>query len=145
MPDHYYVSIIFSIASLFFWYSNCQTSKLFAAETLLKFYGTQKSNAFQSWLIIKHPNIYIIKHSALFVVHAFQLRNTKCFTNRTQFIIVPLLGVVPHDCLFYFQDFPEGEKRGKLLKSNAYNVFLHNLLEDLCKQFFTNLFQLLMR
>lgn len=40
MPDHY-VSIIFSIASLFLRYSNCQTSKLFVAEPILKFYGIQ--------------------------------------------------------------------------------------------------------
>lgn len=74
-----------------------------------------KSDTFQSWLIIKSPNIYIIKCSALFVAHAFQLRNTKCFTNRTRFIIVPLLGGLQHDCQYYISKaFLRAKKKKKV-------------------------------
>lgn len=137
MPDHYCVSIIFFNCFIIFFGTatvrplNCLQQKHFSS------FKAPKSDTFQSCLIIKNPNIYIIKPSALFVAHAFQLRNTKCFTSRTQFIIVPLLGAVQHDCLYYIsRTFLRVKKRGKLLTSNAYNSFLNNFLEGLCKQFF---------
>lgn len=100
MPDHY-VSIIFLNCFIIFFGTatvrllNCLEQKDFWS------FMVSKSDSLQSWLIIKSLNIYIIKFRALFVAHAFQLRNTKCFTDSTPFIIIPLLGGLQHDCLYY--------------------------------------------
>lgn len=102
---------------------------------------------------MKSPKVYIIKFSALFVVHTFELRNTKCFelrntkcfTNCTQFIIAPLLGGLPRDCLYYISRafLRIKKKKGKLRKLNEHNFFLKNFLQDLFNQCFTELLQLL--